>query len=125
MAKKEENPLFVEISGGNEIRRGMLECSKGILESLKEHSRFKALRDEKIRMINQFKSDIREVSKLMNILRKHLPKAKDAGIKKAEAKKAKEEKPKEEKVKEPKSKTELEKLEDELMEIENKLNSLS
>lgn len=125
MAKKEENPLFVGISEGNELRRNILECSKDILESLKEHEKFKAVREEKIKLIHQFKGEIKEISKLINTLRKNLPKVKDVGIKKAEVKRVKEEKPKAVKVEEPKGKSELERLEAELDEIESKLDSLS
>ena len=47
MAKKEDNPLFVGITDKDELRKGMLECSKGILESLKFFESFKLVREEK------------------------------------------------------------------------------
>lgn len=124
MAKKEENPLFVGITSGNELRRSMLECSKGILESLKEHEKFKSIKEEKTKLIYQLKSDVKEISKLVNSLRTYLPKVKEVGIKKPKIKKPKEEKPKIVKLEKPKTKTEIEKLESELSEIEKKLNSL-
>jgi len=144
MAEKEENPLFVGISGGDELRRGMLECSKGILESLKEYENFKSFREEKLGLIRKFRGEVKGISKLINSLRTCLPKVKDVGIKKPEVKKVekaevvkvekpgvkkvekiKVEKPKVVKIEKPKAKTELEKLEDELRDIEGKLNSLS
>ncbi len=121
MAKKEENALFVGISEGNELRRDVLECSKGILEALKEYERFKGLREEKIKLISQFKSDIKGLSKLINSLGICLPRVKDVGIKKVDVKV---EKPKMMKGEKPQGKTEIESLEEELADIENKLNSL-
>lgn len=125
MTKKEENPLFVGITSGDELRRGLLECSKSILESLKEYENFKGLREEKIKMIYKLRGEIKEVSRFINKLRTNLPKVKEVGIKKPEFKKAKAEKPKMIRVEKPKGKTEIEKLEEELSEIESKLNSLS
>ena len=128
MAEKEENTLFVGISGGNELRRSMLECSKGILEALKEYENFKSFREEKLEMIHKFRSEVKGVSRLINSLRACLPRVKDVGIKKPEVKKVekvKVEKPKMVKVEKPKKSTELEKLESELKDIEGKLNSLS
>lgn len=125
MAKKEENPLFVGIANENELRRNMLECSKCILESLKGNEKFKAAREEKIKMIDQLRSDVKNIAKYINALRAYLPKVNDVGIKRMDVKKVREEKPKMVKVEKPQGKTELERLEAELNEIENKLNSLS
>lgn len=125
MAKKEDNSLFVGISEGNELRKSMLECCKSILESLKEHERFKILRVQKLILINQLKGEIKTLSKMISSLKTYLPKVKDIGIKKVEAKKTKKEKTKEVKVEKPKVQTEMEKLEAELSDIESKLNSLS
>jgi len=124
MAKKEDSSLFVGISGGNELRKSMLECCKGILESLKEHETFKDLRAEKLKLITQLKSEIKSLSKMITSLRTYLPKVKDIGIKKVEVQKPKEDKPKTTKAETPKPSTELEKLEAELSDIESKLNSL-
>ena len=122
---EEESPLFVGMTNRDELRRSMLECSKGILESLKGHENFKNIRERKLKMIGQLRDDIKGISRLINTLRTNLPKVKDTGIKKPEVKKAKEVQPKMVKVEKPKSKTELEKLEAELGEIESKLNSLN
>ncbi len=133
MAKKEENPIFVGLTNKDELRRGILECSKSILESLKDYERFKVVREEKLKLINQFRSDIREISKSINALRASLPQVKEVDIKRPEVKQVflnnvssrskpkKEERPKVVKV----EKTELDKLESELNEIEEKLNELS
>jgi len=119
---KEESPLFVGITEGDELRRSMLECSKDILESLKEHEKLKNVREEKMNLIRQFKRDIRELSRSINALRTYLPKAKDVGIKSPSTKKIK--KPKMVKVEKP-SKTAIERLESELNDIENRLKGLS
>jgi predicted nuclease with TOPRIM domain len=124
MVKKEESPLFVGITNGNDLRRSMLECSKDILESLKEHEQLKNIREEKVGLIQQLKGDVKDLSKLINSLKGYLPKVKDAGIKKVEVKKIVSE-PKLIKVEKPKASSEVDKLEAELNDIEAKLNSLS
>jgi len=122
---KEENPLFVGITDGAELRRDILECSKGILGSLQDYERFKSVREEKLRLIHQFREDVKKVSSLMSGLRKHLPKVKEVGIKKPKVKEAEVVKPKVVKIEKPKETTELERLEAELNDIEGKLNNLS
>jgi len=124
MTKKEESPLFVGITNGNDLRRSMLECSKGILESLKEQENFKKIREDKIDLVHQLKGEVKEISKLINSLKSYLPKVKNVGIKRPDVKKAVE-KPKMVRVEKPKATTEVEKLEAELNDIESKLNSLS
>ncbi len=125
MAKKEENPLFVGIANNGDLRRSILECSKDILESLKEYEKFKSVKEEKQKLIQKFREDVKAISRLINRLKTHLPKVKDVGIKKPEKKVVEEEKPKLIKVEKPKEKTEIEKLEAELNDIEGKLNGLS
>lgn len=125
MTKKEESPLFVGVMNGGELRRSMLECSKDILESLKEHEKFKNIKGEKVKLISQLKNDVKGIAKLINSLKNSLPNVRDAGIKRPETKKATAEKLKKESIEKPREKTELEKLEDELRDIENKLGSLS
>ena len=124
MGKEEENPLFVGITNGEGLRRSMLECSKGILESLKEYENFKSVRGEKIKLIGKLKNDVKGISKLINSLKTQLPKVKDVGIKKPDVKKVGVETPKVVKVEKPKAQTEIEKLESELNDIEGKLDSL-
>jgi hypothetical protein len=129
MTKKEESSLFVGITSGDDIRRNLLGCSKSILEALKDYEHIKSVREERQNVVHQFKNDVKCISRLINKLKSHLPKVKDAGIKKKTTKKKVEitkvsapihiEEPK------PKAKTELERLEDELSSIENKLNGLA
>ena len=127
MAKKEEDPLFVGITSGDDLRKNILECSKDILESLKDYERFRSKREEKLRLIQKLKDDLKQISRLVGKVKTSLPTVKETGIKKPVAKKA--EKPiKKEipiKVEKPREKTEIEKLEAELDDIEKKLRSLS
>lgn len=126
MAKQEENPLFVGITNSGELRRNILECSKDILESLKEYEKVKSVKEEKQKLIQKFREDIKAISRLINRLKTNLPKVKEVGIKKPEKEIVeKQEKPKVIKVEKPKEKTELERLESELNDIEGKLNTLS
>jgi len=122
MVKKEESPLFVGITNGNDLRRSMLECSKGILESLRGHEQLKNIREEKVGLIQQLKGDVKDLTKLINSLKGYLPNVKD--VKKPEVKKAVSE-PKMVKVEKPQASSEVEKLENALNDIEAKLNSLS
>ena len=103
MANQEESPLFVGITNNGELRRNMLECSKEILESLKHYEKFKFVKEEKQKLIQKFREDVKGLSKLISRLKTNLPKVKEIGIKK----------------------TEFEKLEAELNDIESKLNGLS
>ncbi len=120
MAKKQENNLFIGISNGDELRRTLLECSKGILESLKDYENIKRVREEKIRFEGQLKNQIKSISKMINDLKTCLPNVKDIGIKREEVKNIKAVK-----VEKPQGKTEVENLEAELNAIEAKLNSMN
>lgn len=125
MAKKEESALFAGITNGHELRRDVLGCSKGILESLKSYEQFKATRKEKRELMHKFKDDVKNIVKLMNKVKKGLPKVKDLGIKRPVKKEeVKKEKTKVIKVEKPRPKTEVERLEAELSDIESKLNGL-
>ena len=78
MAKhNEENPLFVGVTSGDEVRRSILECSKEILESLKEYEKVKSVRAEKVKLINQFRNDVKGISRSITSLRARLPKVKE------------------------------------------------
>ena len=126
MAKKQESLLFVGITNKDELRRDVLECSRDVLESLRDYEKFKSTKDEKQKLIHTFKEDIKEITKLMNKLKASIPKVKGTDIKRPERKAVKTvEETKFVRVEKPKEKTELERLESELDDIEGKLNSLS
>ena len=115
MSKKEPNPLFIGISNANDIRRGVLECSKDTLESLKSYESFKKVRNEKIKLINSFRGEMKEITKLISSLKSALPKVKEMESAPRIRKEAATYTP-------PSS--EVDRLERELNKIEDKLNSL-
>jgi hypothetical protein len=147
MAEEEKDVFYVGIKSPVEIRRGILESSKGVIEALQRYERLKVIRNEKGESIDKLKALIKEIIRDVNKLKSDLPKAKiriksreeaplieteeeevkpkKVKVKKKAAKKAKKEvKPKvtEEK---PKPLGELEKLESELSSIEKKLSRIS
>jgi|TARA_B100001971_G_C18162587_1_gene522272 vacuolar-type H+-ATPase subunit I/STV1 len=130
MKKVEEEPIFVGIRNPADVRRNLLEASKGVIGSLQKYERLKSTRGNKVVIVNKLKGDIKEISKLIYQLRTGLPTIKF----KSEPKKAEPKiepvivKPKKakKKVEAPKRhRTELDRLETELGEIEGKLNSIS
>ncbi|MBW2983660.1 hypothetical protein KY361_00940 [Candidatus Woesearchaeota archaeon] len=125
---KGENVFFVGIKDPDDLRRNVLETARGAIQTLQLFEKFRNIRDEKIKAINQLKSDLREVTRLVSKLKTALPKAKlrvklheHERLKGGKAKRKK--KPKEVVV-EGAAKGELEKLEEELSAIEGKLGGL-
>ena len=121
MAKKnqEEAMLHVGIKNPENIRRNILELSKGVIESLKNYERLNTTRDEKTEEIAKLRGELRALSKLIGSLKSELPKIK---IEKPKVPVKKELIKKEKIVKKPS--TELDKLEAELGEIEKKLSNI-
>ena len=113
---QEEDLLFVNVAGSDELRRELLESSRNIVEILKNFENFKSLNGEKYKQIANLKSKLNEISRLMNQLKTVLPSVKMKAHKKA---KKEEVRP----VVEPVS--ELNALEQELNDIESKLRTLS
>jgi SMC interacting uncharacterized protein involved in chromosome segregation len=113
---KKENPLFIGITDANGVRRSVLECSKGILESLKRYENFKNLRNQKAVLILQFKGQIKDVAKGISSLKSFLPQVKEPESRPRHRREG---------TLPAQPKTEIERLERELNDIENKLNSLS
>ena len=135
MAKKEKKPevFFVGIRDPIEIRRSILESSREMLQLLQRFEKFKVVREEKHAMVEDLKSDIKNLQKLIGSLKGGLPKTElrvklkrehkevvKAKTKKATKKVQKAEMPKMSK----KQMSELEKLESELGAIESKLSGL-
>ncbi|MBW2974507.1 hypothetical protein KY366_02210 [Candidatus Woesearchaeota archaeon] len=126
MAKKEEDPLFVGINRGKDLRISMLECSKDALEVLREHDSFKSLREEKAKLVSHLRSEVKSILKSINSLKNYLPKVKEGAVKAPAPEPRKAEKPKMIKAEHPANRhdAELQSLESELNDIESKLNSL-
>ena len=122
---EQEGLLFVGVKEPVELRRTLLESTKEVIECLQKFEKFKSLRGEKLRQIEQLKNDVKEINKLVAKLKSELPKV---------SLKLEEEKPKadkkvkgikkEIKVKKKKELDELEKLESELDLIEEKLGGM-
>tara|TARA_Y100000310_G_scaffold342247_1_gene444635 strand:- start:42768 stop:43157 length:390 start_codon:yes stop_codon:yes gene_type:complete len=126
--KGSKDIFFVEIHEPAEVRRNILESLKDIVENLQRFEKFKRIREDKIKNINDLRKTIKEVNKLIPNLRKALPDVKVRAAKierhKGRGKKKTSSKDKgKEEVKE-KPLTELQKLESELNEIEGKLGNL-
>ncbi|MFH1408330.1 MAG: hypothetical protein ABIH34_00320 [Nanoarchaeota archaeon] len=78
MEKKEE--LFVGIRDPLELRRDFLESSKNTVLMLKRFHEHKHLHEEKLECHHKLKEVMKDIDKLTNRLRIHLPKAKLAEI---------------------------------------------
>jgi hypothetical protein len=138
---KKQDVLYVGLPSPIELRRTILETTKDAVEMLQKYEKFRAVREEKIVIINQLQEQIKEITKLVNKLKLEMPKvdiriklhqeeemvekeikaSKEAAKpKKKEAKKA----VKKEAVKKTRELSELEKLEAELSHIEQKLGKV-
>ncbi|MBW2975916.1 hypothetical protein KY347_00560 [Candidatus Woesearchaeota archaeon] len=131
MEKKGGDILFVEVNNPQEVRRDVLEPLKDIVEGLERFEKFKEVRANKVKIINNLRKNIKGISKLVSNLKSSLPKTNIKAVKAiehrlpekkkipvVEKKEIPQEEPK------PQSVTELQKLEAELKEIENKLGAL-
>lgn len=129
MHHEQSQELYVSIREPIEIRRNLLESSKDIIETLKRFQNISGLKDKKLNEINNLKSDVRDINRLLSKLRGGLPKTKlkFEAVQETEKQKGHEKKAQtESKAEKPKKElTEIEKLEKELEEIESKLNEIS
>ncbi|MDP7180379.1 MAG: hypothetical protein QF824_03865, partial [Candidatus Woesearchaeota archaeon] len=71
--QQQEEPLFVGVRGPLEIRRNLLEASRGVVESLKRYETLKVTREKKMVAVTNLKKDIKDISKLVFKLRASLP----------------------------------------------------
>jgi len=123
--KKEQGKeiFYVGLKDPTEVRRNLLESSKEIVVFLKTYENFKRIRILKVQEINKLKLLIQEASRLINKLRRDLPKTRlreksEATVKKGGTRRVSIP---------PRTKTgmgEVEKLESELAAIEEKLKLL-
>ncbi len=125
--EQESNELFfVQIREPSEVRRGILESLKKILELLQRFEKFRHIRHDKLMKIQKLKVLMKDANKLMGELKSKLPQTSLKGVvvketskqPKKPAKKKEEQQPK-------KNKSELERLEAELSAIESKLKSFT
>jgi len=113
--------LFVGITQPIEVRRNLLECSKVMVQGLQRYQRSLALRERKLEQVERLRVNLRELTILVQKLRRLLPKT-DLRALKAPPKPPKSAPSEQHERPEP---TELSRLEDELSEIESKLARLS
>ena len=129
MEKEHKDIFFVEVHKPEEVRRGILESLKEIVENLQRFEKFKELRKKKIARITHLGKIVKELNKIVPNLKNALPEAKIRAIGDGKHKthgKRKTITGKKDEDAEAKKKpiTELQKLESELNEIESKLGSL-
>ncbi|MBL7055841.1 hypothetical protein ISS07_02930 [Candidatus Woesearchaeota archaeon] len=127
--QKEDDLFFVEVKEPNEIRRGILESLKDIVENLQRFEKFKEIRKEKMHNIEILRTDLKDLNKQITNLKSAFPDTKLREIKTKlkptiDKKKTKKRKHKPKEVIQEKPKTELDRLESELGAIEEKLKGL-
>ena len=118
--KKEEDIYFVGLTNQEELKRKILESSKGLLESLKSFEDIKNIRKEKKDNIENLKKITKETSLLIRKIKSYLPKVHPLmkqKFKKTEEIVVKEERPAD-------IPSQVDRLQAELDDIEKKLNSL-
>ena len=133
--KEQSNELFfVQVKKPNEVRRGILETLKDIVETLKRFEKFKYIRHKKLEKIHHLAVLLKQANKTLGNLKLKLPQtnlratvARTPSQPKVHHKKKKKVKAAEEKQqKVPKKElTEVDKLEAELSAIESKLKMLT
>lgn len=123
MAEEEKN-FFVGINNHSEIRRELLECSKGIVHVLKEYDKVNDLRTEKIKKVVELKSVLGEIKRLNLILKEKMPSEKIRAASLAKRKLNPKKKVKRDIVYAPQKDNEIRQLEDELNEIEQRLSKM-
>lgn len=117
---EEKTTFFVGINSARDLRKEILESSKGLIMTLRRYEHMKDIRRKKVEYLIELRKIIKEIDFLDSKLKAMFPKTKlraspkrEAPAKKGSKKKAA-----------PKKKTDMEKLEDQLRTIESKLGTL-
>lgn len=121
MADKKEE-LYVGVHDKVDLRRSILESSKGAIYLLQKHEQFKELRKRREEETEKLKKTHKELQQLVTKLKQVLPKHKFPKAKKTEKSPEKPEKEAPAKISHPKG--ELHKLDSALDEIESRLNRI-
>ena len=120
--------FFVEIEESQYVKREILESLKDNIGLLERYEKFKAIREEKIKSIEQVREKIKDLNKIIADLKAKMPssekRAKHAEEKVKKVKVKKEVKKESSKKISKKTKKEIDALEDELSAIEAKLSRL-
>jgi len=124
MADKDTGEVYyVNIRNSHSLRRGILETSKGVIEILHRYEKFKKLRADRVRAIEELIINFREINEICAQMKVDMPKIKLPQIKKP--KKAEAVMPKV--TKKPfahESDDELKKLENAIAQIEQRLGQI-
>jgi len=116
--KDSKEIFYVNIHSSHDLRRGILETSKQVIESLHRHEKFKKTRAERIKAVEELIIIFREINEVAGQLNIDLPK-----IKLPQSKRVVPEEPQPEK-KDKKDDDELKKLESAIAQIESRLGSI-
>ena len=117
--------FYVSISNSHNLRKNILEASKGVIENLHSFEKFKLIRAEKIKSMEQLIIVFREINDISAQIKIDMPKIKLPAVWKSKKdKKKEEEEPEKEKEFKHESEDELAKLENAIAQIENRLQEI-
>ncbi|MBD3310471.1 hypothetical protein GF351_04585 [Candidatus Woesearchaeota archaeon] len=120
---QEQAHFYVGVKDEIEVRKNLLEASKGVLNTLQSFEEFKATRQEKLQEILKLRQILKEIHSLSNRFRKEVPTVKRSITPRQPARKTAIAEKTPAKVQEE-DVEEMNKLESELTAIENKLKGL-
>jgi hypothetical protein len=121
---KSKEVFYVNINNSHDLRRTILETSKAVIENLHSFEKFKSIRAERIKAMEQLIIQFREINDISSQMKIDMPKIKiPAFKKKLEAKVKKEIEPPKKEFKHE-TDDELKKLEAAISQIENRLQEI-
>jgi len=116
---KHQGDIYVSLPHPSEYRVMLLECTKSSLESMKVFRALGQVRHEKIKLKNELRKQLRQLTNALNKVKRTIPYIDIPNVplpKKADVKKV------EPQIQKPKN--ELDRIESELKEIEGKISSI-
>jgi len=116
--------FYINIPNSHTVRRSILETSKNTIEALHSFEKFKAVRAQKIKAMEELIILFRQINDISAQLKIEMPKIKLPQFAQKAVKKAKEEKKEPEKEFKHESEDELQKLETAINQIESRLNDI-
>jgi len=124
-----EEVFYVNIKNSHNLRRGILETSKHVIESLHRFEKFKKIRAERVRAVEQLILNFREINELAAQIKIDMPKIKLPKVKEPKKKEEKEDDKKPAEIPHDKkyaheSDDELKKLEAAISQIEARLGEI-
>ncbi len=122
---KKNHEFFVSISEPISLRRTLLESSRSIIHILQEFERLKNIRKEKMGLIHNLDSVMKEIFSLTSKLKSELPKIPKKKVSKPVKKESVKKIHSKSKKLVPKTRSALEQLQTELDDVEKELSQLS